>query len=154
MLIREYNVNDGAETFELFYNTVNSINSKNYNREQLGVWADKNDKKSWCEKFNSGYTYVAIIDNVIVGIGEIDKKVQISRLYVHKDFQRQGIASKILDKLEACQFEIGIDKISTSTAIDGKEFYENKGFKIVWNDNKFIKGVNLPSYKMEKEIIN
>lgn len=39
MLIRNYQPSDCKEIAELFYNTVHTINAKDYTKEQLNVWA-------------------------------------------------------------------------------------------------------------------
>lgn len=39
MLIREYQFSDCRELTELFYNTVHTVNAKDYTKEQLDVWA-------------------------------------------------------------------------------------------------------------------
>lgn len=40
MLIRKYKFSDCKELAELFYNTVHSVNAKDYNERQLNVWAN------------------------------------------------------------------------------------------------------------------
>ena len=39
MFIRKYQSSDCNELTELFYNTVHTINAKDYSEEQLNVWA-------------------------------------------------------------------------------------------------------------------
>ena len=39
MLIREYQISDCKEITELFYNTIHTVNAKDYTKEQLDVWA-------------------------------------------------------------------------------------------------------------------
>lgn len=41
MLIREYQSSDCKELAELFYNTVHTVNAKDYTKEQLDVWATR-----------------------------------------------------------------------------------------------------------------
>lgn len=44
MIIREYQPCDCREITELFYNTIHTINAKDYTEEQLTAWAtDKPD---------------------------------------------------------------------------------------------------------------
>ncbi len=52
MNIRMYQLEDCREIVELFYNTVHSINSRDYNSAQLDVWAPKEiDIDSWDKSF-------------------------------------------------------------------------------------------------------
>ena len=39
MQLREYQPSDCAQMAELFYQTVHSVNAKNYTKEQLDAWA-------------------------------------------------------------------------------------------------------------------
>lgn len=39
MIIRKYQQKDCKEITELFYNTVHTVNSKDYSEEQLNAWA-------------------------------------------------------------------------------------------------------------------
>ncbi len=39
MDIRQYQQSDCKELTELFYNTVHTVNAKDYTKEQLDVWA-------------------------------------------------------------------------------------------------------------------
>lgn len=48
MLIREYLPSDCMEITELFYNTVHIVNSKDYTKEQVNVWAPgQADLEKW-----------------------------------------------------------------------------------------------------------
>ncbi|EEO36148.1 GNAT family N-acetyltransferase [Fusobacterium mortiferum] len=99
--IRKYKSSDCQEITELFYNTVHSINKKDYTQEQLDVWATKNiDIEKWDTSFLKNYTVVAESNGIIVGFGDIAEDGYLDRLYVHKAFQRIGIATMICDKLE------------------------------------------------------
>ncbi len=41
MVIREYQPTDCKEILRLFYDTVHSVNLKDYTEEQLAVWAKR-----------------------------------------------------------------------------------------------------------------
>lgn len=48
MLVREYQISDCKEITKLFYNTVHTVNAKDYTKEQLDVWATRQvDLKKW-----------------------------------------------------------------------------------------------------------
>ena len=94
MVIREYQPLDCEVLAELFYNTVHTVNEKDYTKEQLDVWATGIiDLEKWNQSFEDHYSLVAIDDEVIVGFGDIDKAGYLDRLYVHADYQRKGIAT-------------------------------------------------------------
>jgi len=60
----------------------------------LDVWADGNvDLVDWNNSFLEHYTVVATDNGIIVGFGDIDQSGYLDRLFVHKDYQRRGIAT-------------------------------------------------------------
>ena len=73
MKIRRYQQSDCKELTELFYNTVHTVNAKDYTKEQLNVWATgKVDLEKWNQSLQEHYSVVAIDDKIIVGFGDID----------------------------------------------------------------------------------
>ena len=58
MFVRGYQMSDCKEITELFYNTVHTINAKDYTKEQLDVWADgKANEKVWNEHLSQNTTW-------------------------------------------------------------------------------------------------
>ena len=73
MHLREYISSDCEQIAELFFQTVHSVNAKDYTKEQLDAWATgKVDLEDWDKSFTEHYTVVALDDNIIVGFGDID----------------------------------------------------------------------------------
>ena len=67
MIVRKYQSLDCEEMAQLFYDTIHTINRKDYSKEQLDVWADgKVDIESWNQRYLSSHTLVAIEDKRIV----------------------------------------------------------------------------------------
>ena len=101
MNIREYQTKDYKEIIKLFCDTVHNVNAKDYTEQQLDVWATgKADVETWNRSLLEHYSLVVLENSIIVGFGDIDKSGYLDRLYVHKDFQRKGVASAICNKLE------------------------------------------------------
>ncbi|WP_346878936.1 GNAT family N-acetyltransferase [Clostridium sp. UBA7791] len=148
MLIRRYEPSYCKDLAELFYNTVHSINAKDYTEEQLNVWATGAvDLEKWNKSLLENFTVIAIENNIIVGFGDIDKSGYLDRLYVHKDYQNKGIATAICDVLEKA---FDVDKISTQASITAKYFFEKRGYKVVKEQKVERKGVLLTNYVMER----
>ncbi|MEJ0056276.1 MAG: GNAT family N-acetyltransferase [Bacteroidota bacterium] len=100
--IRKYIASDAVGLLNLFYDTVHTINSKDYPPEHIDAWAPLNpDLKKKQSRFKSGKTIVAHLDGKIVGFGNLENdQSSIGMLYVHKDHQGQGIATELLERLE------------------------------------------------------
>ena len=74
MVIREYQPADCKELTELFYNTVHTINAKDYTKEQLDVWATGHvDLEKLNQLLQEQYSVVDVENKIIVGFGDIYK---------------------------------------------------------------------------------
>lgn len=148
MMLRIYNSSDCEFLAELFYQTVHNVNAKDYTKEQLDVWATgKVNLHEWDKSFSEHFTIVAIENEIIVGFGDIDKTGYLDRLYVHKDYQRQGIATAISNKLEQ---SVNGEKIITHASITAKPFFEQRGYRTVKEQQIIRNGISLTNYLMEK----
>ena len=95
MELREYKSTDCEQIAQLFYNTVYSVNVKNYTEEQLNAWATGSvDLQEWNHSFLNHKTVVAVEDDEVVGFGDIDQYGYLARLYVHINYQGMGITLK------------------------------------------------------------
>lgn len=151
MFLRMYNTSDCEFLAELFYQTVHNVNAKDYTKEQLDVWATGNvNLNEWDKSFWEHFTIVAIKNEIIVGFGDIDKTGYLDRLYVHKDYQRQGIASAICDELEQ---RANANKIITHASITAKTFFEQRGYRVIKGQQVIRNGISLTNYVMEKQKI-
>ena len=102
MKLREYRPSDVSALARLFYETVHTVNAADYDQEQLDAWADGHvDLDVWNRSFLEHFTVVAEEGGEIVGFGDIDCSGYLDRLYVHKDFQGQGIGSSCPEQLQS-----------------------------------------------------
>ena len=145
--IKEYQPSDCKELTELFYNTVHSVNVKDYTKEQLDVWATGQvDLEKWNQSLQEHYSIVAIEDEVIVGFGDIDKTGYLDRLFVHADYQGRGIATAICNQLE----QAVKGDITTHASITAKPFFEKRGYRVVKEQQVERQGIFLINFCMEK----
>ena len=86
---------------------------------------------------------------IIAGFGDIDKTGYLDRLYVHKDYQSQGIATAICDKLEHA-FEVS--KITTHASITAKPFFLHRGYNIIKEQQVIRSNIPLTNYIMKKPL--
>ena len=146
MIIRKYVDNDFKKVAKLFYETVHTVNAKDYTAQQLNAWAGSADSlKARREVLLKQYTLIAEICGEIVGFGSIDKSGCLDFLFVHKDFQRRGIATALCNELEK-----GFAVIKTFASITAKPFFESRGYIVVKAQEVERFGVKLKNYEMEK----
>lgn len=149
MTLRKYMSSDCEAMAELFFQTVHSVNAKDYTKEQLDVWASgKVDLKAWDKSFTEHYTVVALENDIIVGFGDIDRTGYLDRLYVHRDYQRKGIAAAICDELERA---IDADAVTTQASVTAKPFFEHRGYSVVREQKAVRDGIALTNFLMERK---
>ena len=106
------------------------------------------DFQAWDESFRTHRTIVATENGAIVGFGDMDESGYLDRLYVHKDYQGQGVASAICDELE--RFAAG-KTIATHASITAKPFFQHRGYRVVRKQEVIRRGVALTNLVMEKQ---
>lgn len=147
MLLRKYRSDDVAALAGLFYETVHCVNQKDYTKEQLDAWATgKIDLKEWDRSFLQRLCIVAVVDEIIVGFGDLDQMGYLDRLYVHKDYQRKGIATAICNELERAFF----GKITVHASVTARPFFEKRGYQVVREQQVERQGIFLKNFLMEK----
>lgn len=150
MYIRKYKEEDCLEVMELFYQTVHTINARDYTKEQLDVWASRDRDIIEMNKSLLEHDSIVVIDNnTIVGFGDIDHTGYLDWLFVHKDYQGMGIGTMICDELEhRCLNQT----ITTHASLTAKLFFINRGYHVVKKQEVYRQGVMLENYVMEKHL--
>ena len=149
MIIRRYLPTDCKEIITLFYNTVHSVNAKDYTKKQLDVWATgKENLNDWNKSLLNHYTLVATIAGVIVGFGDIDKSGYLDRLFVHKDYQQKGIGSVLCNELE----KISPNKITVHASITAKPFFLKRNYTMIKKQEVIRQNISLTNFFMEKSL--
>lgn len=151
MLLRKYRPDDIQEIAALFYETVNTVNRRDYSPEQTAAWSagwkELAQKNSF---FLSLYTVVAEEKGHIVGYGNIDESGYLDHLFVHKDCQGRGIASTVCDMLEEYAQIKNVKEISVHASITAKPFFEKRGYRVIKEQQVTVRGVTMTNFAMKK----
>lgn len=149
LIIRRYRGPDLEEMIQLFRQTIRQVNIQDYTPEQVSAWAQENVDlpARWRQRLEKNVCFVAEIEGVLVGFAELTEGRCIHTMFVHQDFQGQGIGSALLKKLEA---HFGKGDLWTEASIAAKPFFESKGFIITSVQNKFFNGVYFINFLMQK----
>lgn len=151
MHLRAYVPADCQALAELFCATVHAVNRRDYTAAQRDAWTrGAGDLAAWNRSFLDHITLVAEEDGVIAGFGDLDAGAgYLDRLYIHKDYQRRGIASALCDALEQA---VPGERITTHASITAKPFFLHRGYQIVREQQVFRGGIALTNYVMEKPL--
>lgn len=148
MYLRRFQKEDLQDLIALFKDTVQAINSKDYSEAEIQAWiTSKTNFADWLESLTRNYCLLAIDNQNIVGFGDITADGYLDRLFVHRDFQGQGIATVLCDQLEL-QVK---GAIVTHASITAKVFFEKRGYRTIKEQKVFRNGVWLKNYVMQKD---
>lgn len=143
MIIRKYTPADCEKLAQLFYDTVHTINAKDYSKEQLDAWATGNvDLEKWNISFLKHYTVVATLsfssdtsycnkDNILKKSLLKDENLQIAFLTVPKN-------SKTFNTSKGTQQNSHNDNIIQKLNVDKATISSAKNAPTVENDEIII----------------
>ena len=131
-MIRRATVNDLPEIKQLFTATIISVCNNDYDEEQRRVWCmtAQNDQR-WIDAVTAQYFIIAEKENSILGFASLNKGNYIDFMYVHKDYQRQGVANRMLAGLEAQATNQKALMILSDISKTARPFFEKKGYVVV-----------------------
>lgn len=153
MEFREYKNTDLHAVMDLFYVTVHEVNKNDYSEEQLDAIAPKGaNEYHWEKSLEKNHTIVVEEDDKLIAFGNIGKTGYLDRLYVHPDYLRKGIASKLVEELEEYAKKHGSHVINVTSSITSKAFFESKGYAVIEEQINERRGERLLRYLMEKKI--
>lgn len=147
MQIRAYRPSDLEEILTLFRTTVHAVNAADYSPEQLRAWTSGICRERWHATLSAHHSLVALTHGQIAGFADMDATGYIDRLYVHKDYQRQGIATALCDLLER---HCDAQPFSTYASLTAEPFFIKRGYRVVFRQTVERGGIFLPNCRMEK----
>jgi putative acetyltransferase len=176
MKLRQYQSKDCGGMSELFYDTVHTVNRRDYTEEQVCAWADGHvDPDVWNRSFLEHFTVIAEDNGTLVGFGDMAKDGYLDRLYVHRDHQGKGIGRALCDCMEQWYREKGMagdrdgsphevtsdtatshratsHRVTTHASITARPFFEQRGYRVVKEQQVERRGQMLTNYVMVKDL--
>jgi len=153
MIFRAATHEDLPEMKQLYVDTIQEVCKKEYNVEERAQWSSSANKtQRWLDLINDQVVLIIEIGNQIAGFASLQDGNYIDFFYVHKDFQRQGIAQALLDKLIEIARKNSSSYISSDISLTAKGFFEKNGFQVIMKQSNVREKVVLVNFKMRKEL--
>lgn len=150
LAVRRYEPKDLDTTIEIFLQAIREVASKDYNPLQVQAWAQVADPAAWARKRASRPTWIATIARVPVGFSDLESKGHLDMMFVHPQYQGCGVASLLLETVEAMAREQGLALITTEASLTARSFFQNRGFSVVTAQEVQKRGQTLRNFRMEK----
>lgn len=147
--LRDYTPDDLEAILTLFYETVHTVNARDYTAAQLDAWAPRlPDRASWRRRLAAARVILAEEDGTLLGFASLDAACGlVDHLYVHHSHQHRGIATMLCDALEALAETPVLHTEASRTAVP---FFLARGWRIVRRQQVVRADVQLENYLMEK----
>ena len=152
-MIRPAQFGDVPQIAELFHRTVREVNAADYTPAQTKAWAGgAPEPENWAARLSVKRTFVCEEEGRIRGFAEFEDTGQIDAVYVHADFQNQGVATRLLKHIEAEADRLGLDRLFTEASITARRFFEARGFIVLEEQEVWYRGCRFTNYRMERMI--
>jgi putative acetyltransferase len=152
-LVRPAVQSDLMDMQKIFVGTITTICTADYDDEQIKAWVSGvENTQRWNEIISKQLVLVAHVGNNIIGFITLHNGNYIDLLYVHKDYQRQGIAKRLLDDIIKEASLLQQKEITSDVSKTAKPFFESNGFKQLKLQSNVRQGVIIENYKMMKNL--
>ncbi|MBT0812884.1 GNAT family N-acetyltransferase [Litoribacter ruber] len=153
IIVRRANLGDLSTLRELFVETIIASCKNDYSEKQISAWTSSaSNTLRWEEKFSSQIFTVAESENRIIGFASLQQYKVLDHLFVHKDWQRKGIAYALVKEIEVLAKEREVSELDVEASLTAKGFFEKMGFNVLSHQLVTIKGVELLNFKMWKRL--
>ena len=151
--IREAHDEDYAAIGQLFFETVHSVNLRDYTPQQVAAWAPAmGSGDEWRKRLAGQVVLVAVEGAMVVGFVSIERDGHVDLLYVHKDRQRQGVGSALLGRAIELAVQWKLPSVHTEASITARGLFERHGFEVVQPEDVIRHGVTLRRYRMLRRL--
>ncbi len=149
--IRPYVIADAKALWLLFFNTVRTVNSRDYSQKQVEAWAPDNfDFDIWQQRMAGIQPFVAEIDGVIVGYTDLQASGLIDHFFCHHHYQGKGVGKALTQYVISTAIKRAIPRLYSEVSITAKPFYEHYGFTVVREQTITVRGQNMNNVILEK----
>lgn len=154
-IIRAALRSDAVELKNLFQNTVLAINRRDYSQAEVEDWASCGDNLSNIEDMIKTHYFIVAVNqqSEIVGFSSITSQGYLHSMFVHKDFQGEGIATMLLNEIEQYAITNGIIRITSEVSLTARPFFEKRGYIVEEEQKRKANQLSLTNFWMAKQTI-
>jgi GNAT superfamily N-acetyltransferase len=153
--IRKYRPDDAQALTEIFYSAVDSLSGDGYSQQELRAWAPLPiDYDSWKRRLDQHQPWVAVLHSSPIGFISLLPDGMVGLAYVHRAFQRKGVASKLYEALENEARSANLRYLHVEASHAAKPLFERLGYTVVGCNRKIRNGLPLINWQMTKNLLS
>ncbi|WP_414715097.1 GNAT family N-acetyltransferase [Stackebrandtia sp.] len=153
-IVRAYEPRDAEATWQTFLHAVRQTASADYTPRQILAWApDTVDADAWNQTRSRAHTFVATIDDRVVGFGDVTATGLVDMLFVHPDAGGRGVARVLVDAVIGKARELGLERLHTHASRTARPVFERFGFVVDRaNPDNRVRGEVVPNFDMHLDL--
>jgi N-acetylglutamate synthase-like GNAT family acetyltransferase len=128
IIIRRATAKDSGAVYEIVLRALRETNAKDYPASVIDRLVLTLPNKV-ASNLDTWHAFVAITAGRVVGTGSLSGQT-VSSVYVHPDYQRGGVATRLMDAVETAAIAQSVKTLSVQSSLTAQPFYAKRGFKI------------------------
>ena len=154
-MIRVALQSDTVELKQVFQNTVLAINRRDYSQAEVEDWASCGDNLANIKDMIKTHYFIVAVNqqSEIVGFSSITPQGYLHSMFVHKNFQGEGIATMLLNEIEQYAITNGIIRITSEVSLTARPFFEKRGYIVEEEQKRKANQLSLTNFWMAKQMI-
>jgi ribosomal protein S18 acetylase RimI-like enzyme len=129
IMIRRATAEDSEAVYEIVLRALRETNARDYPASVIDRLVLTLPNKV-ASNLDAWHAFVAVVAGRVVGTGSLSGQT-VSSVYVHPDYQRGGVATRLMDAVENAAIAQSVRTLSVQSSVTAQQFYEKRGFKIV-----------------------
>ena len=155
MNLRQITIKDQLELKKVYFDSIQSLDEKIYSNDQKRAWSSQAwDNPNFDKSITEGKGWLLSEKGIIVAFATRYPDNRIALFYCRGKFQRKGIGSMLLHKLEDEAKKEGLDILSTEASLISYKLFLKQEWKIIRKEKVNINNILFERYKMIKIIKN
>ncbi|NVK29785.1 MAG: GNAT family N-acetyltransferase [Gammaproteobacteria bacterium] len=135
MLVRAAKPEDAAAFCEVIRSSIVKLCERDYlgGNIKLDEWLKNKTADNCCAwiEDKASNSFVAEIENEVVGVSHIDHSGHLHLCYVSPNVVGRGVGKMLLNAAERSVAGLGLSEITLESTVTSKTFYERHGYKFV-----------------------
>lgn len=150
--IRRYVPGEEPAIWDVIFRSTREVNSRDYHPKLIDRWAPAGkDMGEWAVRLEGTNPFVALdSEGKIVGMAEVDFTGFIDCFYVHPQYHRLGIGSRLMETVVETAEAYCCNRLYAMVSVTAKPFFLAKGFHVAEERNNVILGYPAPNFEMAK----
>ena len=86
----------------------------------------------------------------MVGFSSMNEEGYLHSMFVHKDWQGKGVATRLLSEVERVAGQYGVAEITSEVSLTARTFFERKGYVVMRVQKHRASRLELTNFVMRK----